>query len=93
MMSEPKYPASEGLQVYPPLEEHADLEVAHRDEPKYYIENVLQPPVAGGPRRTICGLRKRIFWGLVIAAIVVVAAVAGGVGGALASKKPSSSQR
>ncbi|KAH8712257.1 hypothetical protein GQ44DRAFT_713616 [Phaeosphaeriaceae sp. PMI808] len=40
--------------------------------------------------RTICGLRKRIFWVLVIVTILVVAAaVGGGVGGALASKKTS----
>ncbi|KAH7081225.1 hypothetical protein BKA63DRAFT_486976 [Paraphoma chrysanthemicola] len=39
------------------------------------------------PKSTICGLRKRTFWMVLIAAIVIVAAaVGGGVGGALSSK-------
>jgi hypothetical protein len=39
--------------------------------------------------QTICGLRKRTFWVVVIAVIIVVAsAVGGGVGGALATRKP-----
>lgn len=42
--------------------------------------------------RTICGLRKRTFWILMIVAIVVIAAaVGGGVGGALASRSSSNS--
>ena len=53
------------------------------DEKEVYASNVHEqnkPP-------TICGLRKRTFWILVIVAVVIVAAaVGGGVGGALASK-------
>ncbi|CAO2654057.1 Nn.00g107900.m01.CDS01 [Neocucurbitaria sp. VM-36] len=42
--------------------------------------------------RTICGLRKRTFWIIVIVAILVVAAsVGGGVGGALSSRSSGSS--
>lgn len=42
--------------------------------------------------RTICGLKKKTLWIIVIVAIVlIVAAIGGGVGGALASKGSSSS--
>lgn len=43
--------------------------------------------------RTICGIRKRTFWiVLIVAIIVIVAAVGGGVGGALANRSSSTSQ-
>ncbi|KXJ88908.1 hypothetical protein Micbo1qcDRAFT_197195 [Microdochium bolleyi] len=44
-----------------------------------------------GAERMICGVKRKMFWALLVAAVViVVAAVGGGVGGAMASKaKPT----
>lgn len=68
--------------------------------PEYTTEKIANPGAAGPvppypeseaarpePRVTICGLRPKIFWSLmVLLAIVIVVAIAGGVGGYYGSK-------
>jgi hypothetical protein len=76
-------PEAQKYAYYAP-EPHRDPDVdTHKVAYETAVHEQYQP-------RTICGLRRRIFWIVVIVVVIVVGAVVGGgVGGALASKSAS----
>ncbi|KAF2023314.1 hypothetical protein EK21DRAFT_105377 [Setomelanomma holmii] len=83
-----------GVQKYAHHAADAPEPYQHRDEDTnkvaYTTYTQSEPPRSS----TICGLRRRTFWILVMVAIIIVAAaVGGGVGGALASKASDNSNK
>ncbi|KAF2141132.1 uncharacterized protein K452DRAFT_299171 [Aplosporella prunicola CBS 121167] len=72
-------------------------EALPRSDPPEVIDKTIGKEVVGNggplpPRQTICGLRKRFFWILVVAAILVIIGVAVGAGvGATRGKSSASS--
>jgi hypothetical protein len=87
-------PKEEALQAqkyaYYAPEHHQNLET---DTHKVAYDSTKNIHEAARQQKTICGMRRRIFWIVVILAIIAVAgAVGGAVGGALASKASRSNK-
>jgi hypothetical protein len=88
---------SADLEVVPSTDQdtHKYLQYSEGAADTDKIAHNSMTPGHGQPTfQTICGLRKRTFWIVVIIAVlVVVSAVGGGVGGALATRKSGEPNR
>jgi hypothetical protein len=87
-----------GIEVVPDSEK----EVSHNSDPIYlagpHRSDGSTEDELKNPNRTICGLKRTVFWTLLAIALLVVigAAVGGGVGGSLANRhisKPTQTRR